>query len=399
MKNYIQKFDVIVIGASSSGLFLAGKLATTGLKVGVFERQHTLKPTRRTYIITPHLDKIFGKVPESLILHRIWTMSVETNGRSVDIPLRQPDLVVERSQLITYLSGVAEQAGAKIHYGYQFLGFDRSQSETRILLENSDREKLFAQTKMIVGADGAFSQVAQAAKIRCPITVPLLQAEITLPDDWDAAVTKVWFDVEKTRFFFWLIPESEKRAVVGLIANERSAARETLDQFMAKYNFKVLAYQAGQAAMHLPGLHPWGQVGDLSVMLVGDAASQVKVTTVGGSVTGFWGAQAAANAITKGTNYARELRHLKRELDLHWLIRLLLERLDNLGYDRLVECITPSVQNFLSHRNRDQMAGGFWQLPFLEPRLIGLGLRILFKPATSRLPNTSISHFEAEVGD
>ncbi|MCZ7574874.1 MAG: hypothetical protein M5U01_40500 [Ardenticatenaceae bacterium] len=55
------------------------------------------------------------------------------------------------------------------------------------------------------------------------------------------------------------------------------------------------------------------------------------MTTVGGTVSGLWGAAAAARALLQGTAYRHELRPLKRELDLHWFIRLLLERLDNAG--------------------------------------------------------------------
>ena len=373
------EFDVTIIGASSSGLFVAEKLASSGLRVGVFERQKELNPARRTYIITPHLNHVFGGVPEALILHRIQTLSVETINKSVDIPLRQPDLVVERRQLIDHLAGTAKLAGAEIHYGFRFVGFETIGDAPPILLDGANGERLQVQTRVVIGADGVFSKVAEAARIKHPTAVPLMQAEIALPVGWDPSVTKVWFDVDETRFFYWLIPESEERAVVGLIANERSDVRQILDRFIGKYGFEVLAYQAGQAAMHQPRLQPWGQVRNLPVLLVGDAAGQVKVTTVGGTVSGFWGARAAFDAICRDTSYARELRPLKRELNLHWLIRTLLERLDNPGYDRLVECITPSVQDFLSLRNRDQMAGSFWQLPFREPRLLILGLQLLLK--------------------
>ena len=55
--------DIAIIGASSSGLFAAEKLALAGKKVGVFEREKELNPTRRTYIITPYLADIFDNFP------------------------------------------------------------------------------------------------------------------------------------------------------------------------------------------------------------------------------------------------------------------------------------------------------------------------------------------------
>ena len=66
--------------------------------------------------------------------------------------------------------------------------------------------------------------------------------------------------------------------------------------------------------------HPWRRRAGGEIYLVGDGAAQVKVTTVGGLVTGLRGAKAAANAILRRSDYVKELRALKRELSLHLVI-------------------------------------------------------------------------------
>lgn len=371
-------FDTVIIGASSSGLFAAEKLALAGLEVGVFEREKEISPNRRTYIITPFLADVLDDIPDDLILNRVSTMAVETPQAVVDIRLNQPDLIIERNQMIEVLAERAQAAGVNIHLGHRFQGFEQNNKEPELVLEDQSGETVQVSAKFVIGADGAFSRVAKAASISLPSRVPLMQAEISLPDGWDPTITKTWFDTGETRFFYWLIPESDEQAVVGLIANERSDARQVLDRFLAKHDFKPLAFQAGQAAMHTTNLKPWGKVGNLPVMLVGDAAGHVKVTTVGGTVTGFWGAQAAVDSILEGKSYAEKLRPLKRELDLHWFIRLLLERLDNRGYDYLVDSINPGIQEFLGNHTRDEMAGVFWKMIFIQPRFIPLGLRLLW---------------------
>jgi flavin-dependent dehydrogenase len=113
------------------------------------------------------------------------------------------------------------------------------------------------------------------------------------------------------------------------------------------------------------------------VLLVGDAAGQVKVTTVGGTVSGLWGAEAAVESLLSGRPYREALRPLKRELDLHWAIRWLLERGDNRAYDRLVDALNPAVLGFLARNNRDAMAGAIWKLPLLQPRLLAAGLGLI----------------------
>ena len=129
-----------------------------------------------------------------------------------------------------------------------------------------------------------------------PPSVPILQAEIDLPRDWDPALTKVWFDTNETRFFYWLIPESDSRGVVGLVGDERAQMRHILRRFVDREGFKPLAYQGARIAMYQPGLRAAIRVGSAPVLLVGDAAGHVKVTTVGGTVSGLLGAEAAARA-------------------------------------------------------------------------------------------------------
>ncbi len=375
-------FDVVVVGASSSGLYAAELLARAGKRVAVFERQPEIDPSRRTYIITAHLKRF---VPEEdvAVLHRIQVMSIASPNAGVDIPLSPPDLILDRSLLTKGLLARAQAQGVGIFTNHRFLRFEEADGRARLVFEcQGSQVKVRAGT--VIGADGLHSQVARAAGIPHPPSVPIIQAEIELPPQWDPGVTKVWFDVNETRFFYWLIPESPERGVLGLVGEFASEPRRLLDRFLDRMGVRALHYQGAQVAMHHPSLRPWGRVGSVPVYLVGDAAGQVKVTTVGGTVTGLWGAYAAANAIIKGTSYAREVRPLKRELDIHWCIRWLLERLDNSGYDRLIRCTTPAVQCFLSRRTRDQMANSFWQLPFREPRLMLLGLRLLLGVPASR---------------
>ena len=377
MKNEILNFDIIIIGASTSGLYAAQQLAEAGKRVAVFEKENVLEPARRTYIITIGLERVLGEIPAATVLHKIGTMAVETAEAETEISLRTPDIVQERKQLTEYLAQKANEAGAELHLGYRFQGFDKIASSTNLVLKKNENT-ITAHADVIIGADGAFSEVARAAGISTPPVVPLIQAEIALPPAWNPSLTKVWFDVEDTRYFYWLIPESRDRAVVGLIGDPGSDVRTLLDNFLDEHNFVAQKYQLGQAAMHQPRLRPWGKMGDVDVLLVGDAAGQVKVTTVGGTVTGFWGAKAAVRSLLGGTSYPNELLLLKRELDTHWYIRALLERLDNPGYDRLVSCITPAVQRFLARYDRDEMAKNFWKLIFVQPRFIPLGLRLIF---------------------
>lgn len=372
-------FEVVIIGASSAGLYTAELLAKKGVRVALFEREGEIKPQRRTYIITSGLERVMGEIPYELVKHQVSAFMVETKNERVTIPLADSDLIMERNEMRQSFFERARQAGADLHLGFTFQGFREIDSQAQLVFRGEEGGETVVTAGTVVGADGVHSAVARAAGIPRPTAVPLLQAEIHLPSGWMRGLTKVWFDVVNTRYFYWLIPESEHRGVVGLITDPDQDIQAVLGRFMEKHSFRSLGMQSGQAAMHHPQLEPWGKVGDMDVLLVGDAAGQVKVTTVGGTVTGLWGARAVAKVILDGQDYATALQPLKRELDLHWWIRGLLERLDNEGYDRLVAKISPQVIRFLGRYDRDGMRGHFWKLPFMQPWFIPLGLNILLR--------------------
>jgi flavin-dependent dehydrogenase len=371
------KFDQVIVGASTSGLFAAKLLAEAGQRVAVFDFQSTPNPARRTYIITPLLIPILAHMSEEALLHKIDRIMVKTSRAEVEINLKDPDLIIERNLLTRSLALMAEQSGAELFWGIKFLGFEIERDLTFLTFLDNNERKIQVRAKTVIGADGVFSQVGIAAGIQPPQVVPIIQAEIELPRNWDPSLTKVWFDVQTTPYFYWLIPENERIGVVGLVGQSKGHNRKLLEKFLIQHNLQVNLYQGGMVALYHPGLRPWTKVGNVPVFLVGDAAGQVKVTTVGGTVTGLIGAKAAVNSILTGSSYKNNLKSLKRELDLHWYIRTLLQRLDNEGYDQLVNSITLPVQSFLSSRNRDQMAGAFWKLLMIEPRLLLVGLRCL----------------------
>jgi len=114
-------------------------------------------------------------------------------------------------------------------------------------------------------------------------------------------------------------------------------------------------------------------VGNAEVYLVGDAAAQVKVSTVGGIVTGLRGARGVADAILQNGN--SELRTLRRELGTHWLIRRALHHFKQADYSELVDLLNASTRESLGEINRDESTRLLWNVIRRQPKLVLLGLR------------------------
>jgi flavin-dependent dehydrogenase len=206
-----------------------------------------------------------------------------------------------------------------------------------------------------------------------------VQAHVKLPARYNPHWVKVWFERHDTKYFYWLIPESGEKAVLGLIADKTEGARYLLDQFCTRHGFQVTDYQGALIPLHQPLRQlEWHQQG-ARVLLIGDAAAHVKITTVGGLVSGLWGAKAATQSLIQGTSYASNLGALNRELYLHDLIRWTLNRFSNEDYTQLLGGLNQTLRTLLAQRNRDSMAHAIGELAFSQPKLSALAIyRLLF---------------------
>jgi len=377
--------QVAIVGGSAAGFFTAYLLARAGRPVQLLERSEQLDPIPRTLIVTSRMRDLLGPLGESSVVNEIRRFELFTDGRSASVPLHRPDLIIERARLIRTLAAEAEKAGARTLLGRRFLKLEGNQRGISLQVERTwdgGREELHAET--VVGADGAASKVAEAAGWEKLQTVPLIQAIVRLPGDFAADTVRVWFVPEDTPYFYWLIPESPTMGALGLIGEDGQETRRALELFLTKRRLTPLAYQGARIPAYKGWVPVQRQVGDGRVYLVGDAAGQVKVTTVGGIVTGLRGALGVAEAILNGGR-SHELRALRRELDVHLLVRKTLHRFQQADYSRLVDLLNASARQSLGQYTRDEALRVLWNLCLGQPRLLLLGIRgLLTKGLLSR---------------
>jgi flavin-dependent dehydrogenase len=377
---------VAIVGGSAAGLFTASLLARQGRPVRIFERAERLDPAHRTLIVTSRMRRLLGPVGERAIVNQINRFELFTDGRSATIALEEPDLIIERSQLIHGLAREAQDYGARLELGRRFASLQPKDRGLELMFERADSSSCeHVSAEAAVGADGARSSVARAAGWPQQPTVPLVQALVDLPDGMPADCVRVWFLPDDTPYFYWLIPESGRRGVLGLIGVEGHETRRCLDRFMEQRHFRPLGYQGARIPVYTRWVPVERKLGAGRVFLVGDAAGQVKVSTVGGIVTGFRGALGVSEAILQDRP-SPELRKLRLELDLHLLIRRSLHRFRQPDYSRLVDSINGAVRQSLGRISRDEAARVLWHVCRSQPRLLLTGLRGLLtrNPLTSR---------------
>jgi len=252
--------------------------------------------------------------------------------------------------------------------------------------ETGTKEEVHADT--VVGGDGASSRVARAAGWGPLHTVPLVQAIVRLPRDMPPDTSRVWFIPQDTPYFYWLIPESSTTGALGVIGEKGTETRYLLERFLEKRHLDPIEFQGAKIPLYSDWVPVRRQVGNGFVYLVGDAAAQVKVTTIGGIVTGFRGAIGVAEAILNdGTS--PELRSLRRELNLHLLLRRSLHRFEQADYSRLVDLLNDPAKQMLSRYSRDEAWKILWRIGLRQPRLVLLALRGLLMSRSSFQRTTS----------
>ncbi len=371
---------VTIIGASTPGLFAAYLLARAGATVEVYERSASLNFMPRTLIVTDKIIEVLGFVPHEAILNEVRYVELLSKSRTARLDLGRPDYIIEREKLLNMLARMATEAGARIILNRRFLNFTSLNQGVLVSFKNLETGgEGMAETDALIGADGTFSAVARAASYNGHFHTALLQARVPMAKGLEQDTYQVWFDPKRTKYFYWMIPESAEMMSVGLIADDARQAGQSLRSFLEEQQWKAVEFQAAMVPMHKYGYSSKVTEVRRGVYLIGDAAAQVKVTTVGGVVTGFRGARAVVEAILQGKPRGKESDTLKQELDLHLLVRRLLDEFTDTDYDRLIEFMDGKLKHVLAQKTRDELSQMYLKLIASQPRLMMLGAKAAVK--------------------
>ncbi len=370
---------VTIVGGSATGLFAAERLARAGRPVTLLEGAGDWSPEPRTLIVTRRMRDLLGPVGDRAVVNTISRFELLTDGRQATVLLSEPDLIIERAVLVPGLAELAQGAGVDLRLGSRVRSLTATDDGVTLeVRRDGSTEELNATT--VVGADGTFSLVAGAAGWPPLATVPLIQAIVKLPPDLTPDTTRVWFQPDDTPYFYWLIPESAEKGALGLIGEDGPETRRCLERFLEQHSLEPLEFQAARIPCYTQWVPPHRRMGGADIFLVGDAAAHVKVTTIGGIVTGFRGALGVADTILHGRT-SGALNRLKRELDWHRLLRRSLDRFNENDYGLLLDVLNPGAKGVLSRLTRDEPARVMLRLCLAQPRLILLALRTLLVSA------------------
>jgi len=155
------EYDVVVVGGGPSGATAAEDLARSGHTVAMIDRDGRIKPCGGA--IPPRLIADFF-IPDDMIVAKVNTARmISPTQRHVDIPIENGFVgMVDRETFDPFLRTRAWQAGAHSYTG-TFTKIERTADSTFVVFRDKiSGNTMRLKTKLVIGADGARSNVAKA---------------------------------------------------------------------------------------------------------------------------------------------------------------------------------------------------------------------------------------------
>jgi flavin-dependent dehydrogenase len=295
--------DCVVVGASFGGLASAHALAAAGLRVTVVEKKADVGAKLHTtgIIVKDAIDQIalLDSLPSQLVRRIPGVRLYAPSLKFVD--LAAPGyyfLATDTPNVMRWLAGAAERAGAALKLGTAFSGMRRERSGFAL--------QGIGTARFVIGADGPRSKVARSAGLgtnrRFLAGVEYEFAGAAIPD---ADKLHCFIDRQLAPGYIgWLV------AGVGTVQAglARRAGPEPNgwrpDEAMAKFLAKIASIvdlTGARPSSVRAGLIPCGgvvrPVAAPRVLLVGDAAGMVSPVTAGGIHTALKHGLAAGNAV------------------------------------------------------------------------------------------------------
>jgi geranylgeranyl reductase family protein len=357
----MNRYDVAVIGGGPSGLQAARGLAHNGLSVLVLEKKKEIGANVIcTGIISQDVFQEFG-IPKDSVIRDIGTMKiVSPSGQSITYQHPRPFAsVVDRTKFDHSLALEAGRAGADFKLGECVTEIEMNDHGVELTARREDLEEKKYRAAMVILATGIDYHLNRRLGLGCPKnSLTGVQAEIEASNG--TSPTIFFGQNIAPGAFAWAVPTAPGKLKIGLLTEHEP--RKYFSNFL-----KIISQEWGDAAtpasLDIKAIAQGLVVKSYGerVLVLGEAAGQVKTTTGGGIYYGLLCSRIAADVVFKacrdGSFKARQLAEyehrwkaaIKNEIIIGYYARRLFARLNNDQIESLFEIaksdgIIPLVQ-------------------------------------------------------
>ena len=283
--------DVIVVGAGPAGNNTALGLVKQGHSVTVIDWRHNIGDKPCTGIIGQECISRFPIDPSLIYRSASKAQVVSPDLLNIQLEAKTPQAsIIDRVAYVASFAQRAQEAGAKYRLG---------QRVKEIVLDEQGvsvrtRDRTYRSRAVVLASGFGSPLVRQLGLGSVPDHVSGIQALVSTVN---IEGVEVYLGQNVAPgFFSWIVPTSPGRALVGLLTRRKAPAH--LGRFLRqlKLNHRIGEVLKESECWGVP-LRPLKQTFRDRVLVVGDAAGQVKPTTGGGIYYSLRASEIAVEAL------------------------------------------------------------------------------------------------------
>jgi digeranylgeranylglycerophospholipid reductase len=341
--------DVVVIGGGPIGSFTAGRLVAEGYKVLVLEKKRRAgEYVCCTGIVGMECVQRFN-IEEKLIIRKVDGAALYPPSRE-ELIIKRPTpqaCILDRVGLDIDMAEKAQSAGAEYSFDSRATDVAIDQDGVTISVSKPNEQKEIRARAVVIATGftppflrriglGGFEDYCVGAQVEV--------------ETRDAENVEVYFGEPAPGFFGWIVPTQSPMARIGLLMRKTPGIYLTKWLKELKNQGRIASHRVEMSYGAIP-LRPLTQTYGERLLVVGDAAGQVKPTSGGGIYYGLIGGEIAVNTLHRAfgegdlslkrlARYERGWKkQLGRELTVGYWARKIFERLNEKQIDRIFEIV------------------------------------------------------------
>lgn len=331
--------DIIVVGAGPAGNNAARELSALGYGVSVIDSRIDIGNKLCTGIVGVECLRNFPA--DSSLIYRSARQArvMAPNGLVSDI--EHPNVqahIIDRVSYVAAFAAEARRLGAKYYLGHRVVDIQVSPSEVIVKFQNGAKHECLIGRAVVLACGFGSGLPPSLGFKRLGDFATGFQGEV-IAHGLDRTHIFIGKGVAPG-FFGWLVPTTAGKALIGLLARKHGQAHLVRLFERLQNEGTVSDFTKPIARWGVP-LRPLPSTFANRVVVVGDAAGQVKPTTGGGIYYSLLASNIAARTIHKGfqindlsrsqlSNYHHEWQNmLSKELEIGYSARRMFEFLND----------------------------------------------------------------------
>ena len=410
---WMDEVEVLVVGAGPAGSTAAYGLARRGHDVLVVEEHSRVgHPVQCAGLVSDRVLALAGD--RSFVRTTVRGATVLSPSlRPLSFAAEEPRAhVIDRAGLDEHLANRAARAGARFATATKFVRRSASRGTAGAVdLVDTEGRTQSLRPRLVIGADGVASAVARGFRLRRPVEIlPAFEAEYgDSPGNPDEVEVYLGRRVAPGLFGWW-IPDGQGGGRLGVASEAKgTTARKYYERLLEQFATRH-GRQPRSLTQYIVSGIPIGSVPRLSadgVLLVGDAAAQVKPLSGGGIFTGMRAGEIASEIAHRGltgddisaaalAEYDRAWRNeMGPEFERALYLRRIFSRLTDDDLERLVEALQGAelLRSIVAFGDIDFPSRVAWQLFRQSPSLVRLlpkAVSAFFSGPASRVPDLDL---------